>query len=270
MKLDNTTENKCLNCGETFSGEFCPKCGQSSSTGRITLRSSYQSFLEALSSMDGAFFRTMGNLLWRPGHLVRDYICGKRVRYVHPVRLLSSLVAVYLFVIFIFGIAPGEVNILGGDVMTEHVHSDSLASAIYLLSSFLSNKVVSSLLSAFICLLPFTLVFRRSTVAAADGTRQHLNIAEQFCALVYASCLKFSISVVLKLAENIGLNHGTATLIDTVLFLIIPIILYKQLLGSKWWSSIWRCSLALLLTLVGVSLVIIFTFGIFYGIDAVS
>ena len=43
--------------------------------------------------------------------------------------------------------------------MSEHVHSDSLSMLFSVLSEMLSNKVVSSLLSAFVCLLPFVPMF---------------------------------------------------------------------------------------------------------------
>lgn len=268
--IDKTDGTRCLNCGETFTGEYCPYCGQKASTGRITVRTSIQSFLAAISSVDSTFFRTMGNLLWRPGVLVRDYICGRRVRYVHPVKLLTSLVAVYLLVIFIFGIAPGEVNIFDGEAMDKHVHSESLESAIYFLSSILSNKVVSSLLSAFVCLMPFALMFRSKALTRPDGTNARLNIAEHFCALTYAACIQFTFSMVLKLGESIGLDHNTAYSIDTLLFVLVPVFMYRQMLKVSWWSGIWRSVTALILTAAGMAILVIFTFGLFYGIDAVS
>lgn len=271
--MNNTGDQantRCLNCGEMFSGDFCPNCGQKASTGRITVKSSFQSFLAAVSSMDSAFFRTMGNLLWRPGNLVREYICGRRVRYVHPVKLLTSLVAVYLLVAFIFGINPGEVNVVDVETMDNLVHSESLESAIHFLSNVLNNKVASSLLLAFICLMPFALMFRSKTVARPDGSQSRLNVAEHFCALVYVACVEFAFSMVLKLAESMGVSHNLISSIDGLQFLIVPILLYRQMLEISWWSSVWRSISALILTLAGLIFWVIFAFGMFYGIDAVS
>lgn len=266
----NLSTTTCLNCGKTFTGDFCPGCGQKASTRRMTVSGSIRSFLSALSSLDGVFFRTMGNLLWRPGHLVRDYICGKRERYVHPVKLLSALVAIYLFVIFIFRITPGQVNIISDDIMSEHVHSDSLSMLFSALSEMLSNKVVSSLLSAFVCLLPFALMFGHKPVQRPDGTNDNLNLAEQFCALLYCACLSFSLSMVLKLAGSIGLSHNIVNKLDYLFFLLVPMLTYKQLLKVSWWTSLWRSFLAILLSFAGLAIVIILLFGLFYGIDAVS
>lgn len=266
----------CLNCGAVFTGEYCPECGQKAATGRITVRKAVQSLLAAVTSLDGRFFRTMGNLFWRPGHLVRDYISGKRARYVHPVRLLTTLVAIYLFVIFIFGVEPESVNIMNDDYMAKNVHSDTLVALFSYLSVMLSNKVVSSLLSAFVCLLPFALMFRgkkistpENTISAGEGSMK-LNLAEHFCALVYAACLDFTLSVILKLAEAIGMNHPIAVSLDNLLFLLVPVLVYKQLYGVSWWSALWRGVLAITLALTTLALLIILVFGITYGIDSVN
>lgn len=266
----------CLNCGAVFTGEYCPECGQKAATSRITVRKAVQSLLAAVTSLDGRFFRTMGNLFWRPGHLVRDYITGKRTRYVHPVSLLSALVAIYLFGIFLFGIEPGSVNIMNDDYMAENVHSDTLTALFTQLSVMLSNKVVSSLLSAFLCLLPFALMFRgkkistpENTISAGEGSMK-LNLAEHFCALVYAACLDFTLSVILKLAEAIGMNHPIAVSLDNLLFLLVPVLVYKQLYGVSWWSALWRGFLAITMTLTALALLVILIFGITYGIDAVN
>lgn len=259
-----------------FYREYCPECGQKAATGRITVKKAVQSLLAAVTSLDGRFFRTMGNLFWRPGHLVRDYITGKRTRYVHPVSLLSALVAIYLFGIFLFGIEPGSINIMNDDYMAENVHSDTLTTLFTQLSVMLSNKVVSSLLSSFVCLLPFALMFRgkkistpENTISAGEGSMK-LNLAEHFCALVYAACLDFTLSVILKLAEAIGMNHPIAVSLDNLLFLLVPVLVYKQLYGVSWWSALWRGFLAITMTLTALALLVILIFGITYGIDAVN
>lgn len=277
VNVDTDVETcTCLNCGAVFTGEYCPECGQKAATGRITVRKAVQSILAAVTSLDGRFFRTMGNLFWRPGHLVRDYITGKRFRYMHPVSLLSTLVAVYLFVIFIFGVEPGSINIMNDEYMSENVHSDTLAALFAHLSVMLSNKVVSSLLSAFVCLLPFALMFRRKRITtpenaiSAGACSMKLNLAEHFCALVYAACLDFTLSVILKLAETLGMSHPIATSLDNLLFLLVPLVVYKQLYGVNWWSAIWRGFFAITLTLIALALLVILIFGITYGIDAVN
>lgn len=273
MKEDNCT---CLNCGTCFCGDYCPNCGQKASTARISVKSSLRSLIATITSLDGKFFRTMGNLFWRPGHLVRDYISGKRAMYVHPVKLLSTLVAIYLFVIFIFGIDPGSVHILGDENISENAHSDSLMAFFGLLSTMLSNKVVSSMLSAFICLPSFALMFLRKKISipqnsiSTDSASIKLNLAEHFCALIYAACLDFTLSVVLRLAEAVGMSHPAIQTASDLLFLLIPVVVYKQLYKMNWWPALWRGFVAIMLTLTILAVLVILIFGITYGIDAVK
>lgn len=258
--MTNPDITTCLNCGEKFSGDYCPHCGQKAATARLTVASSLKRILSIISSMDSTFFRTMGNLFWRPGHMVRDFLQGKRVRYVNPVTLLSSLVAIYLFVAFIFGFAPGEVHILQDEALAENVHSDSLSKLFEALSAILSNKIVNSLVSAFICLLPFSLMFKG----------KGLNLAEHFCALLYCACLEFCLSLLFRGIEAIGLRLSLFAFLDYLLYILIPVFVYKQMLGIGWWSSLWRSFIAIILTWTAVALLVILTFGIFYGVDAIA
>lgn len=261
----------CLNCGTAFTGDYCPCCGQKASTGRITVKRSVQRLLAAMASLDGRFLKTMGNLFWRPGHLVRDYITGKRAMYVHPVSLLSALVAIYIFLIFAFGMEAGKVEIVSEDIISENVHSTTLKSLISHMNVMLGNKVVSSLLSAFVCLFPFALMFWRKRIptpansisCGKDSIR--LNLAEHFCALVYTACLYFTLSFVLKLAQYAGLSNPAASNLDILLYVLMPIVVYKQLYKAGWWTAIWRCLLAMLLALA----ILISVFGLTYGIDQV-
>ena len=82
-----------------MAGPFCAQCGQHAVDYR---RSFGRVFLDALDSFlnwDSKFFATVGLLLVRPWRLTIDFLAGKRVRYVNPLRL-------YLLVsiIFFFGI----------------------------------------------------------------------------------------------------------------------------------------------------------------------
>lgn len=82
----------CLNCGKECSGNFCPDCGQSTKTKRITWASfSLKSFTDFFKC-GGAFINTSVNLLYRPWKVITDYIDGKRVRYTSPVLYLFTIV----------------------------------------------------------------------------------------------------------------------------------------------------------------------------------
>jgi hypothetical protein len=88
------TIHRCLNCGVRAPDAYCPACGQST---RDRLPTFMQFMREATGryvAYDGKFWKTLAALLFRPGFLTREYLAGRRRRYIGPARLflVSSLV----------------------------------------------------------------------------------------------------------------------------------------------------------------------------------
>lgn len=98
----------CDNCGNTFTGNFCNLCGQTAKVSRFTFRSGIQTIFSDLTSLDRGFVRTLGELIYRPGYLISDYIAGKRVRYFRPFQMLFILAATYLLLVQILD--PGALE----------------------------------------------------------------------------------------------------------------------------------------------------------------
>ena len=80
-----------------MAGPFCAQCGQHA----IDYRRSFgRVFLDALDSFlnwDSKFFSTIGLLLVRPWRLTIDFLAGKRVRYVNPLRLYLLVSIIFFF-----------------------------------------------------------------------------------------------------------------------------------------------------------------------------
>lgn len=97
-------ETRCLNCGHTFRGRYCPSCGQKSDTQRFAMKSVLQYLLITFTGGDSILLHSCGNLLYCPGFMVRDFLCGKRVHYTRPLQLLAFvLMALYLFLAILIG-----------------------------------------------------------------------------------------------------------------------------------------------------------------------
>lgn len=85
-------QKSCLNCGYKISDEFCPHCGQKSSTARITPNSLITSdILGSIWHIEARFFRTIKHIISGPGKMAMNYIAGKRVRYYNLFSLLLIL-----------------------------------------------------------------------------------------------------------------------------------------------------------------------------------
>lgn len=94
MKLNKSKH--CLNCHrEINDSNYCPHCGQLNSDKKLTLRQILKEFLGDYFTFDSKFFRSLFPLIFKPGHLTREYLKGKRVSYIFPLRL-------YLFTTFLF------------------------------------------------------------------------------------------------------------------------------------------------------------------------
>jgi len=88
----------CLNCGTELLGPFCYYCGQPDKNLMRFFPALLRELLEDTFDFDSRFLRTIKPLLFRPGKLTRDYLDGKRFRYVPPLRLyiFSSLAFFFL------------------------------------------------------------------------------------------------------------------------------------------------------------------------------
>ncbi|WP_273443935.1 DUF3667 domain-containing protein [Neolewinella agarilytica] len=90
--MENTA---CLNCQTAFSGHFCPNCGQKASTRRYSWSYVFsKDFLSDIFNFDRGFLHTLRDLSYRPGHLVNDYLQGKRKTYFNAVGFLLIVLAI--------------------------------------------------------------------------------------------------------------------------------------------------------------------------------
>jgi hypothetical protein len=103
---------RCRNCGVPAPGSYCPHCGQETALKLPTLREFLREAAGRYVALDGRFWRTMGLLMFRPGRLTREYLAGRRRRYVRPTRLYLFSTLVF-FAVSRFFVAP--LNLEAGD-----------------------------------------------------------------------------------------------------------------------------------------------------------
>lgn len=84
----------CLNCGAALHGSFCSACGQRSVPSDPTVAEVAGDAWQELSGYDGRIAATIRGLL-RPGYLTREYVAGRRARYLSPVRLYLIVSVIY-------------------------------------------------------------------------------------------------------------------------------------------------------------------------------
>jgi hypothetical protein len=87
----------CADCGAELTGRFCANCGQPAHIHRSLLHLG-EELLHGVMHFDGRIWRTLPMLLFRPGTLTRNWVHGKRSRYVSPL-------AIFLFTLFVMFMA---------------------------------------------------------------------------------------------------------------------------------------------------------------------
>jgi hypothetical protein len=98
----------CSDCGAETSGKFCSNCGQPTHVHRSLLHLG-EELLHGVMHFDGRIWRTLPLLVFNPGRLTREWIQGKRTRYVSPL-------AIFLFTLFVmffglsFGLGAGAIQ----------------------------------------------------------------------------------------------------------------------------------------------------------------
>jgi hypothetical protein len=118
----HTHEANCLNCGTALAGEFCAVCGQRAHVHR-TLSAFFHDLVHGVLHFEGKIWKTLPLLAWKPGQLTRDYIEGKRARYVSPI-------ALFLFCVFlmfgVIGLTSNSIHTKATADATKQLEKDQL------------------------------------------------------------------------------------------------------------------------------------------------
>lgn len=93
-------DKTCLNCSTRVIGRFCHVCGQENVETKESFWSLTKHFVYDIIHFDGKFFHTLTAIFRRPGFVARRYTEGKRVSYLHPIRMYLFTSAVFFLVFF--------------------------------------------------------------------------------------------------------------------------------------------------------------------------
>lgn len=98
-------QDKCANCTRAIDGaeqKFCPACGQPTPAHRIDWHFLGHELEHSVLHMDRGVFYSLKELMLRPGHLMRDYLEGRRAKQVKPLLLLMISAAATLLLAKLF------------------------------------------------------------------------------------------------------------------------------------------------------------------------
>ena len=250
--------HRCGTCGQEFQGNYCPCCGQSAKIGRYSFKNALLLFLDVWGMGNRGMFRTLRDLILRPGYLIRDYISGMQMAYFPPFKLLFLLTALLLVV-------DSGVNLKGEDYLANY-HEKTVKTGnsfakkdkqkettrderwdrvsdwyIVKVREFKEDKPAFFwLLLLFVLSLPLYLFFRKSP------NIPDLRFSELLIAMVYTWGMHTIYEIVLTFfgVYNSPIDEAS---------LLLSIIPLKQLSGFKWW----RTSLYLLLSYLAAIVILL-------------
>ena len=144
MPKNYRKSNICTNCHEKIADfNYCPHCGQVNSHKQIPIKQIVKELLGDVFTFDSKFFKSLWPLIGKPGHLTNEYISGRRISYVLPLRL-------YVFTTFLFFFVLSLSNVIDSDKIDEErkhqITEDSLKTFLKPYSNEISGKLQDRLI----------------------------------------------------------------------------------------------------------------------------
>jgi len=99
--LSHHTDIACKNCGATTQGNYCQQCGQATHLHVPSAREFLHEFIAHYVALEGKLWKTLALLIAKPGVLTCEYIEGRRVRYLEPLRVYLTF-SIIFFALFKF------------------------------------------------------------------------------------------------------------------------------------------------------------------------
>ena len=282
-------QHECTTCGTHYQGNYCPRCGQSARIGRYSFKNAFFLFLDVWGLGNRSMFRSIRDLLLRPGYMIRDYLRGMQMAYFPPFKMYFLLTALMLLMDsgmniqginrleqqereteellegFKIGAKQADANEKEASEMTDKTASkedkaklvdEEVNQKTDIIEDWLIQHISAVMLIGLLLFsCPLGLLFRHSP-AIPD-----IRLSESFVAMVYISNMYFIYNLVPSLLCFSLIADAIYALL-TLLLVIIPI---KQLSGYSYWSTIWRVALAAILLIIGF-LLMCFVVGIVIAI----
>lgn len=94
----------CLNCSAALQGPFCHACGQKATHPVLGVHDFVHEATHEFLHLDGKILNTVKLLVTRPGMLTKEFIEGRRARYISPLRVYLTFSLIFFF---LAAVVPG-------------------------------------------------------------------------------------------------------------------------------------------------------------------
>ena len=91
-------QHVCATCSTHYEGNYCPRCGQSCKIVRYSFKNAFLLYLDVWGLGNRGMFRSIRDLILRPGYMIRDYLRGMQMAYFPPFKMFFLLCTLSLIV----------------------------------------------------------------------------------------------------------------------------------------------------------------------------
>ncbi len=124
--LKQRKEKNCLNCNAIVSNRYCGICGQENLDPQESVWHLISHFFKDITHFDGKFFTSVKDVILKPGFLSAEYVRGRRMSYLNPVRFY--VFTSFLFFLILFSFFINEKNINFGEEKDRKAKNNDTAS----------------------------------------------------------------------------------------------------------------------------------------------
>ena len=209
----------CQNCDHEYAGRYCSQCGQRADTHPVNWHYIWHEIPHSVWHVDHGIVYTLRQLMTRPGHTIREFLEGKRVKHYRPLALLFMLGAIYLFIQHGLGVSFVKVSqeMLNADAKNTPVRVQAFQTELFQLIE--RNQTLISILMIPFYAFGYWLLFRRQRykypemlVVQTFITNVHLLMSLVIVVLFWVlggSVAAYSVVMGLSVVAMIGYNTVT-------------------------------------------------------------
>ena len=257
-------QHVCKHCGTEFTGGYCPKCSMPARWQRFNWRLLFLNFLDIWGLGNRPMFRTIRDLFWRPGYMIKDYLRGHHLSYFPPFKMLAVLTVLLVFFMWLVNQFTGASP---DPTIQEEVIKDTVIQSNYTLFGWRPSPFWMMLWEQFknlihyldehllyrILLLNIMLVI---AVKWAFSKVSDFNYVETFISQIYINCQFLIIAIVTMLYTwRIPETTSIVPYMTDYTGITIPLVLtydFHQLYGVTWKEALKKT------IKVGINLVVLY------------
>ena len=236
---------------------------------RITMKRAILTFMETWGLGSRNIFYTAWHLLWRPGHVISDYLNGRRNRYLQPFFMFFVLTLILVQLAWLLNVQPPkneDMTLTAYGLLRDHKEWFTPEQATRILDAAKWLDVVHDwrdenrgwdiLIQSIGVILATWLLWRNSPrvgetewVVESGELLKGYNFAEIVTAITYILCqLQLVSMVAIVLFRQLPFDHihGLQVIVPKLILFVILLIDFKQLFQREWWPTLWRTAVIVL------------------------